>query len=101
MLLKDEYNNFRGGSYFVTTPKEEMYTLYKLHGGCASQCGQYYTLERRSGNEGYRHDMAVERIRYKMKIYYWFQKEQCCMKALLDHSSTTLAVDGKYSFRLM
>lgn len=55
----EHMNNFCGGNYFVTTAKNDFITLYRLHGGQASQEGQYWTVEQRSGNESYRHDMAV------------------------------------------
>ena len=55
----EHMSNFCGGNYFVTTAKNDLIPLYRLHGGQAGQEGQYWSVEQRSGNESYRHDMAV------------------------------------------
>ena len=55
----DHMKNFCGGNYYVTTAKNDFITLYRLHGGQSGQDGQYWSVEQRSGNESYRHDMAV------------------------------------------
>lgn len=51
-------NNFIGGTYYVTTPKEKV-VLFRLHGGNAGEYGQYWTTEPRQGNLGYRFDASV------------------------------------------
>ena len=53
--------NFRGGSYWITTPKDDFLVLHRLHGGPAREIGQYWTVEERDGNESFRFDMAVLR----------------------------------------
>ena len=55
----EHMGNFCGGSYFVTTAKNDFITLYRLHGGAAGQAGQYWSVEQRGGNEAYRYDMAL------------------------------------------
>ncbi|XP_053409045.1 uncharacterized protein LOC128559927 [Mercenaria mercenaria] len=50
--------NFVGGSYYVTTPKEKV-TLYRVYGGNAGQYGQYWTTQPPTGNESYRWDAAA------------------------------------------
>ncbi|KAH3725678.1 hypothetical protein DPMN_051527 [Dreissena polymorpha] len=59
VLDGDHFNNFTGGSYYMTTPKEDNIMLYRLYGGNATAEGQHWTLEPRKGNDGYRHDAAV------------------------------------------
>ena len=54
-------DSFRAGTYYVTTPKEDVVPLYRLYGGRASEAGQYWSFGNHRGNESYRHDMAVER----------------------------------------
>ncbi|XP_045176225.2 uncharacterized protein LOC123536826 [Mercenaria mercenaria] len=58
VIQGDHYQNFIGGIYYVTTPREKM-VLHRLHGGKAGEYGQYWTHEPRKGNEGYRWDAAV------------------------------------------
>lgn len=53
--------NFRGGSYLITTPKDDFLVLHRLHGGPANEVGQYWTVDQRDGNEAFRFDMAVSR----------------------------------------
>lgn len=52
------FNNFIAGTYYLTTPKETI-TLYRVHGGKASEYGQYWSHDPREGNLGYRFDAAV------------------------------------------
>ncbi|XP_052778674.1 uncharacterized protein LOC128216127 [Mya arenaria] len=53
-----QINNFEGGKYYLTTPKEPI-VVYRLYGGNAREGGQYWTVEPRDGNLGYRMDAAV------------------------------------------
>lgn len=59
----DQCDNFRGGSYQLTTPTGGGLVLYRLYGGtgprAAREDGQYWSAERRDGNQSYAMDFAV------------------------------------------
>ena len=57
--LQSHIDNFRGGTYRLTTPVEDKLVLHRLHGGDAEAVGQYWTVERREGNLGYQLDYAM------------------------------------------
>lgn len=44
--------NFRGASYFQTTPTSKGVLLYRRYGGAAGEDGQYWSIESREGNLG-------------------------------------------------
>ena len=54
-----ECDNFRGGSYRLTTPVDNSLILHRLYGGTAQEAGQYWTIEPREGNVGFQMDYAV------------------------------------------
>ena len=53
------YNNFRGGSYMLTTPSEDGLLLYRRYGGAAKREGQYWLVESREGKLSLRMDAAL------------------------------------------
>lgn len=57
--LQSHINNFRGGSYRITTPVDDELELHRLYGGNAEASGQYWTIEPRDGNFGYQIDYAM------------------------------------------
>ena len=58
--LQSHIDNFRGGTYRVTTPVDDALVLYRLYGGGEAQAlGQYWTVEPRKGNLGYQLDYAM------------------------------------------
>lgn len=54
-------NTFRGGKYWITTPKDDYLVLYRLCGGAASEDGQYWTAELQEKGQTYRDLFAVAR----------------------------------------
>ena len=52
-------NDFRGGSYRMTTPIGDALVLHRLYGGTAESAGHYWTAEKREGNVGYQLDFAM------------------------------------------
>lgn len=52
---------FRGGNYWITTPKDDFLILYRLFGGTASEDGQFWTAELHKGDQSYRDELAVAR----------------------------------------
>ena len=53
--------SFRGGNYWITTPKEDFLILYRFYGGDASEDGQFWTVERHDADQSFRDEHAVAR----------------------------------------
>lgn len=63
-VVGDTYvKSFRGGNYWITTPKEDFLILHRFFGGAASDDGQFWTVERHDTRQSYRNEQAVERRR--------------------------------------
>ena len=58
-LPGNHFNNFRGASYYISTPRNNFIVLQRLYGGPAGPWGQYWTIEPRNGSLSYRFDYAV------------------------------------------
>lgn len=53
------YDDFRGGSYYLTTPTSDHLVLYRRYGGEAREDGQYWSAEKREGNLSYAMGNAI------------------------------------------
>ena len=60
---------FRGGNYWITTPKDDFLILYRLYGGSASESGQFWTVERHDGDQSYRRELAVAKSWNSLEDY--------------------------------